>query len=107
MPMLATVALSTVLLSPISFPYGPVCGLPEVLDVVAQELAAQGVHGGLDERSVGERSMPGGATVLCAVKVLLPYYDTDHFGYAPQFRLVVRTYRVRRQPNSLLVDLLD
>lgn len=107
MPLLAAAALSTALLSPASFLDGPVCGLPEVLGVVAQELDAQGIHGELDGGSVGERSAPGAPAVLCAVKVLVPYYDTNHFGYAPQLRMVVRGYRVRRQPNSLIVDLLD
>ena len=107
MPLLATAALSTILLSNASLLDGPVCGLPEVLGVVAQELEAQGIHGELDGGSVGERSAPGSPTALCAVKLLLPYYDTNHFNYAPQLRMVVRSYRVRRQRNSLIVELTD
>ena len=85
----------------------PVCGLPEVLQVVAYELEARGFHGELDPRGVGERSAPGAATALCSVKVLLPFYDTDRFGSAPQYRMVVHSYQVRHQAHSLVVKLLD
>ena len=109
--MLAAVILSTSLLSPVSErtdpSSAPVCGLPEVLQVVARELEERGVHGELDEGSVGELSGPGSTTALCSVKVLLPYYDTAQFGEAPQYRMVVRGYRVRHQPRSLVVTLLD
>ena len=88
-------------------PVEPVCGLPEVLRVVAYELEVRGLHGELDPRGVGERSMPGAVTALCSVKVLLPFYDTDRFGGAPQYRMVVHSYQVRHQAHSLVVKLLD
>lgn len=85
----------------------PVCGLPEVLQVVAYELEARGIHGQLDPHGIGEHSAPGALTALCSVKVLLPFYDTDHFGEAPQYRLVLHSYQVRHQAHSLVVKLLD
>ncbi len=114
MARIAAAALAALLLLPGAVaaqaevpPVEPVCGLPEVLQVVAYELEARGVHGQLDPHGVGERSTPGAVTALCSVKVLLPFYDTDRFGSAPQYRLVVRSYQVRHQAHSLIVKLLD
>ena len=111
---LTAAALSTLLLLPgiarsqeEVLPVEPVCGLPEVLQAVAYELQARGLHGELDPRGIGERSMPGAATALCSVKVLLPFYDTERFGIAPQYRMVVHSYQVRHQAHSLVVKLLD
>jgi hypothetical protein len=88
-------------------PVEPVCGSPEVLRALTFELEARGVSGELDPGSVGEHSAPGAATALCSVNVLLPFYDRTRFGGAPQFQMMVRRYRVRRQSKSLLVTLLD
>lgn len=111
MVFLAASALAAGLIAPIPVQSGPVtapvCGLPEVLDAVAAELQKQGAHGELDRTSVGERAEPGAPTALCSVKVLLSYYDTDRFGESTQYRMVVRSYRVRHQTWSLLVTLLD
>lgn len=103
--MVAATALS--LLLPASAPFGPVCGLPQVLQVVSEQLADRGIQAELDGRSVGERSAPGEAVTLCSVKVLLRGYNTDAYGYAPTYRMEVRGYEVRRMPNSFLVKLLD
>jgi hypothetical protein len=111
MVFLAASLLAAGLATPIPVQSGPVaapvCALPEVLDVVAAELQKRGVHGELDGTSVGEKTEPGAPTALCSVRVLLPYYDTDRFGEGTQYRMVVRSYRVRRQPWSFLVTLLD
>jgi hypothetical protein len=111
MIVLAASALAAGLMVPTLVQSGPVmapvCALPEVLDVVAAKLQEQGVHGEIDGTSVGERSEPGAPTALCSIKVLLRYYDTDRFGEGTQYRMVVRSYRVRRQPWSFLVTLLD
>lgn len=116
--LIAAAAIGTLLLLPGSMlggrakadevpPVEPVCSLPEVLQIVAYELEARGIHGQLDPEGVGERSAPGAVTALCSIKVLLPFYDTDRFGSAPQYRMVLRSYQVRHQAHSLVVKLLD
>ena len=111
MIFLAASAFAAGLIAPIPVQSGPItepiCALPEVLDAVAAELQKQGIRGELDGASVGEKAEPGAPTALCSVKVLLSYYDTDRFGENTQYRMVVRSYRVRRQPWSFLVTLLD
>jgi len=107
MPSFAAAAMSALLLVPVAARAEPVCALPEVLHVVADELAARGLYAELDPAGVGERSAPGAAVVLCSVKLLMRYYDTPRFGYAPQYRMEVRGFQVQRRPNSLRVDLLD
>jgi hypothetical protein len=107
MPNFMAAAVSALLFVPAAVRAEPVCALPGVLQVVSDELAARGVYAELDPAGVGERSAPGAATVLCAVKLLMPYYDTSRFGYARQYRMEMRSYQIRRWPHSLRVDLLD
>ena len=95
------------LLLPAAAQAEPVCARPEVLQVVSEELAAEGVYGELDPAGVGERSQPGASLVLCSVKLLMRYYDAARFGAAPQYRMVVRSFKVQHLPHSLRVDLLD
>lgn len=107
MPSFVAATLSAVLLLPAGERAEPVCALPQVLQVVSDELAARGINAELDPVGVGERSAPGAPIALCSVKLLMRYYDTARFGYAPQYRMEVHGYQVRRWPNSFRVDLLD
>lgn len=88
-------------------PFEPVCALPNVLRVVALALEARGLHGELDPGSVGERSAPDSVTALCSVKVLTAFYDSNRFGDAPQYQMVVHSYEVRHRSKSVFVKLLD
>lgn len=105
--LVAALALLPILPAAARAAEGPVCALPEVLQVVSDELAARGIYGTLDPTGVGERSAPGAPTVLCSVKLLMRYYDAPRYGAAPQYRMEVRGYKVQVHSNSLRVDLLD
>ena len=84
-----------------------VCARPEVLRVVRRELDQAGIVARFNASGIGERSVPGSATTLCSVKLLFRTFDTGRYGYAPQYRMVVRGYEVQRRPNSFRVRLLD
>lgn len=103
-------ALLAVLAAPVAAPVaaladaGPVCGRPEVLDVVDGILAARGSAARIEAGMVGQAPAANPAAALCAVRLLDRYYDTSRFGPVPQY--VERTFRftVRRARNGLFVD---
>lgn len=105
--MLKPILLAALATFPAAAQPPPVCARPEVLRVVRRELDRAGIDAAFTASGVGERSVPGSATTLCSVKLLFRTFDTNRYGYAPQYRMVVRGYEVQRQPNSFLVRLLD
>lgn len=84
-----------------------VCGRPEVLEVVADDLARKGPGTTLVAGNFGE--VPGlqAGTVRCSVQVSTRYFDTNRFGYIPQIRQAIIGYTVRMGRNGLFVDAID
>ena len=82
-----------------------ICALPEVLQAVQSELERRGIYGELDASAVGEVTGPNAAAAACSVKVLTRTLDTNRYGLAPQYRMDVRRYTVRRLRNGLMVEL--
>ena len=83
---------------------GPVCSRPEVLDVVATDIARNGVASTIVPGGVGEipTVLPG--AVRCAVRVSTRFFDTNRFGLVPQYRVSVLEFTVRSGRNGLFVD---
>lgn len=85
---------------------GPVCGRPEVLDMVAEILARRGTPA-LIEAGAGEIPTREANTVRCAVRLNTRFYDTDRYGYVPQYRAATFQYLVRAGQNGLFVTAAD
>ena len=82
---------------------GPVCGSREVLDAVARLLVQAGSGARVEAGSVGQVPTARPDTVLCAVRLLDRFYDTNRFGVVPLVQPEVFEYTVRRVRTSLLV----
>ena len=82
-----------------------ICALPEVLRAVESELERRGIYGEIETSAVGEVTGPNAAVASCSVKVLTRTFDTNRYGLAPQYRMDVRGYTVRRLRNGLMVEL--
>ena len=85
---------------------GSVCSRPEVLDMVAEMLARRGTPA-LIEAGVGEIPTREANTVQCAVRLNTRFYDTDRYGYVPQYRAATFQYLVRTGQNGLFVTAAD
>lgn len=83
---------------------GPLCGSPEVLGAVARLLAQAGSGARIADVSVGQVPTARQDTVLCAVRVLDRFYDTNRFGLDPLVRPEVFEYTVRRAGTGVLVS---
>ena len=83
---------------------GPVCNSPEVLEVIARMSAARGRDARIEPGPAGQIPTEQPHTVLCAVRVLERFYDTNRFDLAPQYRHQVYEFTVRRGRNGLFVD---
>lgn len=86
---------------------GPVCGSPEVLETVARMIAARGSDARIEPGPAGQVPTAQPHTVLCAVRVLERFYDTNRFDLAPQYRHQVYEFTVRQGRNGLFVDALS
>lgn len=87
-------------------PPRPVCGRPEVLDVVADDLAGRGIDAAILGNSVGQVPTALSDTVRCSVRLQTALFDTNRFGSVPQRRLSVLDYTVRVGRNGLFVDVV-
>ena len=86
---------------------GPVCGRPEVLAAVADELAQRGSEAVIQPDAVGQVPTRDTKTVLCAVRLTTQFFDTNRFGYEPQYRAETFQYYVRAARNGLFVRPAD
>ena len=82
---------------------GPVCGAPEVLEIVARMLVRRGPPAVIVAPPVGEVPTDRPDTVLCAIRVQREVFDTNHFGAIPQYREQTYEYTVRYGFNGLFV----
>ena len=53
---------------------------------------------------IGEIPPASPGPVRCAVRVRTTHFDTNRFGYAPQYKLSVLEFTVRVARNGLFVD---
>ena len=81
----------------------PVCGSPEVLEAVVRLLVQTGSAAQVEAASVGQVPTARLDTVLCGVRLLNRFYDTNRFGLLPLVQAEVFEYTVRRVRGSLLV----
>lgn len=82
---------------------GPVCGAPEVLEIVARILSERGVPARIAAPPIGQVPTSRPDTVLCAVRLQREVFDTNRLGTVPQFREQTYEYTVRRGFNGLFV----
>lgn len=85
---------------------GLLCSRPEVLDVVAVDIARGGMPRVIVPGEIGEAPTGRPDTVRCAVRISTQFYDTNQFGFAPQYRLSILEFTVRSGRNGLFVDAL-
>ncbi|MBC7801173.1 MAG: hypothetical protein H7Z10_11170 [Gemmatimonadaceae bacterium] len=81
-----------------------VCGRPEVLGVVADDIARGGTDTVIIPGDFGEVPTAQPDTVRCAVRVNTRIVDTNRFGYVPQDRQSIVEFSVRTGRNGLFVD---
>ncbi len=82
----------------------PICAQPEVIQLVDEGIARQ-VPGSVREPgAVAQVPTDDPRIVRCGVRFSTPFLDTDHFGYAVQFRPGVYEYDVRVGRNALFVS---
>lgn len=86
---------------------GSVCARVEVLDQVAEILAQRGSPAQIEAGGVGEIPTSEIQTVRCAVRLNTRFYDTDRYGYEPQYRAADFQYFVRTRRNGLFVSAAD
>ncbi len=86
---------------------GPVCGRPEVLAKVADGLAQSGLSAAVDLTGAGQVPTADGRIVRCAVRLTTQYFDTNHYGFTPQYQTRVFEYFVRAGRNGLFVSAVD
>lgn len=82
---------------------GPVCGAPEVLEIVARLLDERGLPALIVAPPVGQAPTSRPDTVLCAVRLQREVFDTNRFGAVPQYFQQTYEYTVRRGLNGLFV----
>lgn len=74
--------------------------------MVAEILTRRGTPA-LIEAGAGEVPTREANTVRCAVRLNTRFYDTDRYGYAPQYRAATFQYLVRTGQNGLFVTAAD
>ena len=82
---------------------GPVCGAPEVLDIVSRILEEHGLSAVIVAPPIGQAPTSRPDTVVCAVSLQREVFDTNRFGSVPQYRAQTYEYTVRRGFNGLFV----
>ena len=82
------------------------CAQPQVLHLVSDRLQKAGLPQRMETEAIGQAPGPSPGTVLCAVWVHHPVYDTPRLGQAPRDTLVAYQYQleVRRNAAFLLPD---
>ena len=82
---------------------GPLCGAPEVLDIVSRILEERGLSALIVAPPVGQAPTSRPDTVLCSVNLQRVVFDTNRFGSVPLYRAEIYEYTVRRGFNGLFV----
>ena len=86
---------------------GPVCGSPEVLGIIARLVAAQGNAAQIEPGPAAQVPTASPQTVLCAVRVLETFYDTNRFDLVPQYQHKIYEFTVRQGRNGLFVEAVN
>ncbi len=81
----------------------PLCGTPEVLDIVSRILEERGLSALIVAPPVGQVPTSRPDTVLCSVSLQRVVFDTNRFGSVPLYRAGIYEYTVRRGFNGLFV----
>jgi hypothetical protein len=77
---------------------GPVCGHPDILEVVSERLQAMEYGTRLDLRTLAQEPTAQGNVVRCRLGTWVMFYDTARLGPWPAYRRQVHAYLVETLP---------
>jgi hypothetical protein len=109
-PALAAV-LATVLAATMARAEGrppePVCRLPTVVNVMAQELHGHWYYARIDPALIQETPTPDGELIHCGVCVKIDMYDMGRYGDRPVGRCALHMFSVQAVRNGFVVRYLQ
>lgn len=77
---------------------GPVCGQPDILDVVSDRLQGMEYGTRLDLRTLAQEPTAQGNVFRCRLGTRVAFYDTARLGPGPAYRWQVHAYVVETLP---------